>query len=127
MKYRIMALLLALVMLLCACGVSDETEQTQPQQTIPEETQDDSVNGVSREQIIAAFQIYPDWVLERDKQKPDFSHIDESVPVNGVYQIHTAEGLKLLAEHPDANFELLWDIDWENAEWCDKRENAVPL
>lgn len=127
MKYRMIALLLALTLLLCACGSSGVTEETQPQQTIPEETQDDSVNGVSREQIIAAFQMYPDWVLERDKQKPDYSHIDESVPVNGVYQIHTAEGLKLLAEHPDAKFELLWDIDWEGADWTPVGTAAAPF
>lgn len=118
MKYRILALLLALALLLCACGAPAVEEVTLPQETVPEETQaDDSVNGIPREQIIAAFQVYPDWVLERDKKKPDYSNIDESVPVNGVYQIHTAEGLKQLAEHPDGKFELLWDIDLQGADW----------
>lgn len=117
MSKRFLALLLALALLLCACGVPG-AEETLPEETVPEETQeDDSFNGVSREQIIAAFQVYPDWVLERDKVKPDYSNIDESVPVNGVYQIHTAEGLEQLAQHPDAKFELLWDIDLENTDW----------
>lgn len=118
MKKRFLALLLALALLLSACGAPAAVEETLPEETVPEETQaDDSVNGVSREQIIAAFQVYPDWVLERDKEKPDYSGIDETVAVGGVYQIHTAEGLKQMAQHPDAKFELLWDIDLEGADW----------
>ena len=116
------------MLLLCACGAPAAQEETQPADAVPEPTQqDDSLDGVSRDKIIAAFQIYPDWVLERDKQKPDYSHIDESVPVNGVYQIHTAEGLKLLAEHPDGKFELLWDIDLENADWTPVGSADVPF
>ena len=105
MKYRFLVLLLALALLLGACG-APAVEETLPQETVPEETQaDDSFNGIPREQIIAVFQAYPEWVEERDKIKPDYSNIDESVPVGGVYQIHTAEGLKQLAEHPDGRLD----------------------
>ena len=40
-----------------------------------------------------------------------FGHIDQLTPVDGVYQIWSAEGVKNIAEHPDAKFELLCDID----------------
>ena len=115
MKKRFLALLLALAALLSACGAPAANEPAS-QETVPEETLSEE-EAALREQIITVFQYYPDWVLERDKKKPDYSNIDESVPVNGVYQIHTAEGLKQLALHPDGKFELLWDIDWEGADW----------
>ncbi len=50
--------------------------------------------------------------------KPDYSHINEFEPnKKGVYQIHTKEGLLNMANHPDADFEILWDIDLEGAKW----------
>jgi len=44
-----------------------------------------------------------------------FGHIDQTVPVDGVYKIWNAEGVKNMANHPDGNFELLWDVDMKGA------------
>ena len=116
MMKRFLALLLALALFLCGCGATEIVEETQPE-ALAEQVTEETEDPAYREQIITVFQNSPDWVKERDKKKPDYSNIDESVPTNGVYQIHTAEGLKQLAEHPDAKFELLWDIDLEGADW----------
>jgi len=40
-----------------------------------------------------------------------YGHIDQSQPQSGVYKIWNKEGLKQLAAHPDAMFQILCDID----------------
>lgn len=40
-----------------------------------------------------------------------YANIDETVPVNGVYKIHSIKGLQNMAQHPDAKFELVRSID----------------
>jgi len=40
-----------------------------------------------------------------------YGHIDQTAPVNGVFQIWSVEGLQNMAKYPDANFELLCNID----------------
>lgn len=44
-----------------------------------------------------------------------YGMIDQTVPVDGVYQIWNAEGVKIMAEHPDANFKILCNVDMEGA------------
>jgi len=44
-----------------------------------------------------------------------YGHIDQTAPVNGVFQIWSAEGLKNMAKYPDADFELLCNIDAQDA------------
>ena len=45
-----------------------------------------------------------------------YGHIDQSQPMGGVYQIWSAEGVKAIADHPDAQFELLCNVDMGGAE-----------
>ena len=40
-----------------------------------------------------------------------FGHIDQTVPVDGVYKIWNVEGVKNIANHPEAKFEVLCNMD----------------
>lgn len=44
-----------------------------------------------------------------------YGHIDQTVPVDGVYKIWNVEGVKNIANHPDAKFEVLCNMDLEGA------------
>ena len=44
-----------------------------------------------------------------------FGHIDQTVPVDGVYKIWNVEGVKNIANHPEAKFEVLCNMDLEGA------------
>ncbi len=92
-KLLSIVLLLSLVLSLCACGEGPaaepstvpETEATEP--SVPETTEAPTV-------------------------KDEFADIDELEPnEKGVYLIHSPEGVKNIANHPDADFELLQDVD----------------
>lgn len=52
-----------------------------------------------------------------DPSSPEamYGHIDQSTPVDGVYKIWNAEGVKAMADHPDGSFEILCNIDMEGA------------
>ena len=45
-----------------------------------------------------------------------YGHIDQTQPIDGIYKLWNPEGVKLLAEHPEASFELLCSIDMGGAE-----------
>lgn len=105
---KLISLMLAIVLVLsfAGCGAQPEeaTEQTEEQLHATEET----------EALTGGYQYDTEFV----KTKPDYSHINEFEPnKKGVYQIHTKEGLLNMANHPDADFEILWDIDLEGAKW----------
>lgn len=40
-----------------------------------------------------------------------YADMDETVPVDGVYKIHSIKGLQNMAAHPEGKFELVRDID----------------
>ena len=44
-----------------------------------------------------------------------FGHIDQTKPVDGVYKIWNAEGVKLMSGHPEANFEILCNVDMQGS------------
>lgn len=88
-------LLLALLVSCCACGRKPETENT-----LPADASDDQ-----KEQTETGPEVDP------------FADVDELTPVDGVYQICSAEGVFNIAQHPDAEFELLCDVDLGGAEW----------
>lgn len=45
-----------------------------------------------------------------------YGHIDQSQPVDGVYKIWNSQGVLQMAEHPDADFELLCNVDMQGAQ-----------
>ena len=86
-------LVLALVISLCACGEAPVTESSAgtTEASAPEETQ-------------------------APTEKNAFSDINELEPnEKSVYQIYSPEGVKNIANHPDADFELLQDVDMGGA------------
>ena len=57
----------------------------------------------------------PQATLDPMSPEAQFGHIDQTVPVDGVYQIWNAEGVKLMSQHPQASFTILCDIDMQGA------------
>ena len=57
-------------------------------------------------------------VATLDPASPEamYGHIDQTQPMDGIYKLWNAEGVKLMAQHPDAKFELLCSIDMGGAE-----------
>jgi len=64
-----------------------------------------------------------------DPMSPEamYGHIDQTVPENGVYRIWNAEGIKNMAGHPDADFELLCNVDMGGAELAPIGSTANPF
>ena len=90
MKKLICLLMIATVLLsCCACGNEETTTTpaTEPSETV------------------------------KDLSTPEgmFGHIDQTVPVDGVYKIWNEVGVKNMANHPDGKFELLCDVDMKGA------------
>lgn len=53
--------------------------------------------------------------LDLESPQAKYGHIDQTQPVDGVYQIWNAEGVKLLMGKPDAKAQILCDIDMGGA------------
>ena len=53
--------------------------------------------------------------IDRSSPEGMFGHIDQTVPVDGVYKIWSAVGVLNMVNHPDAKFELLCDVDMQGA------------
>ena len=106
---KLISLILVLVLVLSFAGCG-----AQPEEAAVEETEEQLHATEETKILTGAYQYETEFV----KTKPDYSHINEFEPNSkGVYQIHTKEGLLNMANHPDADFELLWDIDLEGATW----------
>jgi len=90
-KLMSILILFALLLSLCACGGEESAQATQPATT----------EAPSSGQMLTNEDLY--------------GHIDQTVPVDGVYKIWNAEGVKNIANHPDARFELLCDVDMGGA------------
>ena len=101
-KWICMLLLLGITLSCCACA-GEETVQTQPTETTQLPTEEPVA-----EQTPAMPQT----------QTPEqlFGHINQLEPVDGVYKIWNAEGVKNMANHPDGDFELLCNVDMAGAE-----------
>ena len=98
-KFISIALLLAVLLSCCACG--SKNEATEP-------------SGVPTLEELLAQQAAEEETAKGDPSAL-YGSIDQTVPVNGVYKIWNAEGVQLMAEHPDADFEFLCSIDMEGA------------
>lgn len=98
---KIISILLTIALLLtcCACGSNPAPEASEP------EEQTETGLGV----------VDP------------FADVDELTPVDGVYQICSVKGLLNMAQHPDAEFELLCDVDLGGAEWTPVGTQAKPF
>jgi len=83
-------MLFAILLSCCACG-TEEAASTPATESVPETTQ--------------------------DLESPEvlYGHIDQTKPVDGVYQIWNAEGVKLMMTKPDAKIQVLCDIDMGGA------------
>lgn len=94
---KIVSILLAMVVLvsLCACAKQEPAPTTVP-------TESSVTEPIVKDEI---------------KMSPEelYGHIDQTVPQDGVYKLWNTEGVKLIAQHPDATFEILCNIDLEGA------------
>ena len=81
-------LLMAVLVSLCACGEEETTATT----TAP--VADAATEPLIRDET----QMTPQEL---------YGHIDQTVPQDGVYKLWNGEGVKLIAQHPDATFEIL--------------------
>lgn len=88
-------LMLALFVSCCACATNENTESS---------TEDSAQATEATEGTENVF-VLPD----------PFASVDETAPIDGVYQIHSDVGMQQLALHPDADFKLLCDIDMQGA------------
>ena len=112
-KLICLLILLALVLSFCACGQTVENETTEPS---VEETTEALSGGHGYNTAVT------------EATKPDYSDINEFEPnEDGIYQIHTAEGLLNMVNHPDADFEILWHIDLGGAAWTPVGTKAQPF
>lgn len=90
MKKLICLLMIATVLLSCCACNKKQTGTTEPA-AVPETT------------------------IDLSSPEGMFGHIDQTVPVDGVYKIWNEVGVKNMANHPDGNFELLCDVDMKGA------------
>ena len=99
---KLICLFLAFAILLscCACG---QAQTTAVEATVPAATVDPSS---------------PEGM---------FGHIDQTVPVDGVYKIWNEVGVKNMAAHPDASFEFLCDVDMKGAILSPIGTDAAPF
>lgn len=88
-KLFAIALLLAVLLSCCACG--------KEQAAVPEAT------------------TVPATTMDLTSPEAMYGHIDQNTPVDGVYKIWNAEGVKSMASHPEGSFDILCDIDMQGA------------
>lgn len=87
-RFLCIVMLLSVLLSCCACGKGDAGEAAKP-----------AGSGLS----------------QNPTPEEQFGHIDQTVPVDGVYQIWSEVGVKNMAAHPDASFELLCNVDMGGA------------
>lgn len=100
-KLMSLLILFAILLSLAACG-ADESAQATTAATDSVETTEATEPVVQK----------PGVHQLTDEEK--FGHINQLEPVDGVYKIWNAEGVKNIANHPDANFELLCNVDMKD-------------
>lgn len=99
-KFVSIALLMAIVLSCCACAKKQET---------------------------AALEAVPATTLDAGSPEAMYGHIDQNTPVDGVYQIWNAEGIKSMSSRPDGSFLILCNIDMQGAELAPIGTEAAPF
>lgn len=96
-------IVLATILSLCACTSENEAVDTNAATTATENTGDSSVEPTQKEEI--------------DYNAPEikYAHINQLEPTNGVYQVWSEIGVQNMADHPDATFEILCNIEMKGA------------
>ena len=92
-KFISILMLLVMILSCCACAKKDTTQDTAAVETNKPLIQ--NVTDMSPEAL--------------------YGHIDQTQPIDGYYKIWNIEGVKLIAQHTDAKFQLLCHIDLEGA------------
>ena len=111
-------MLLAILLSCCACAAeapAQETEATvasDATEATPEETQPE-IFIPELEDVMAEYEAKK---LEGQPTPEQlYGHINQLEPVDGVYKIWNAEGVKNMVNHPDGTFEFLCNVDMEGA------------
>ena len=104
-KFIAMLLLLAIMLPLIAC---DKAEQA----AAPDDGRVD-LYSVNLDDLWAEYE----GQKKEGELTPEemYGHIDQTVPMGGIYKIWNAEGVKTIADHPDGKFEILCNIDMGGA------------
>lgn len=91
-KLICLLMIFAVLLSCCACGKKDQQATATTAPAVPEET-----------------------TIDLSSPEAMYGHIDQNTPVDGVYKIWNAEGVKAMADRADGSFELLCNIDMEGA------------
>lgn len=101
---KFFSVLMILAVLLSCCACSGKPKEAAGAQDLDFPTYEEMLVIMEEEQ--------------KNSQTPPevlYGMIDQSVPIDGVYKIWNADGVKMMADHPDAKFEFLCSIDMEGA------------
>ena len=93
-------LVVGLLLALCACGAQEQPEATEA--TVPVEVEATEATEAPTEGFVLP-------IIE--KEEISYDDVNELEPVDGWYQIHSIVGVQNIANHPDAKFNVLCDID----------------
>ena len=91
-KLICLLMIFAVLLSCCACGKKDQQATATTAPAVPAET-----------------------TIDLSSPEAMYGHIDQNTPVDGVYKIWNAEGVKAMADRADGSFELLCNIDMEGA------------
>ena len=105
---KLISVVLLLVMLLSLCACAEQTNEQ------PISDREAFYNGRPTFEEVEAY-MEAEEKAKQSSPEELYGMFDQTVPVGGVYKIWNAEGVQLMAEHPDANFQLLCNIDMEGA------------
>ena len=93
-------LVVGLLLALCACDAQEQPEATEA--TVPVEVEATEATEAPTEGFVLP-------IIE--KEEISYDDVNELEPVDGWYQIHSIVGVQNIANHPDAKFNVLCDID----------------
>ena len=99
-KFLSIILIIAVLLSCCACGGKKEEDKS-------------SLDFPTYEEAL----ILQKEAANAGKATPEqmYGMIDQTTPIDGVYKIWNAEGVKNMANHPEGNFEILCNVDMEGA------------